>query len=78
MEILSLIELLGILCFIGYLVHEYSMKKIHIGVKAIVFISWLISLGFIFILPLDIYFVRRIKKQFFSLSLYNFSIPIFL
>lgn len=60
MELISILELAFTLFFIGYLVHHYSIKSIHIGIKLTVYISWLLSFGFIFILPLDIYFVIKL------------------
>jgi hypothetical protein len=69
MELISVIEFILTLSFIGYLVHHYSMKNIHIGIKITVYISWLLSFGFIIILPLDVYFVKKINKFKFIIIL---------
>lgn len=56
--LLQLIELISLLFAIGYLVHEYSDKLVGRHIKLLSFIAWLLSFGFVFIVPLDIYWVR--------------------
>lgn len=58
MNLLSVFEFIFLLIVIAYLVYEYASKDVALYVKILVFISWLLSFGFIFIEPLDIYFVN--------------------
>ena len=57
MNFFSIFQLLLFLLFIGYLVYHYSMKSVSMWVKVTVYLSWILSFGFVFILPLDIYIV---------------------
>lgn len=59
MRVFSVIECSVFLIFVGYLVHEYSSKKVPMYVKIISYISWVISFGFVFLLPLDIYYAKH-------------------
>ncbi len=63
MQIFSIIELLFILFYIAYLVYEYSMRSVPLYVKILVYVSWLLSFGFVFLVPLDIYYVIFFLKQ---------------
>lgn len=49
------IEFTIMIIYIGYLVQSYSSKSVPVYVKMLVFISWIITFGFIFLLPLDLY-----------------------
>lgn len=64
MRVFSVIECSVFLIFVGYLVHEYSSKKVPMYVKIISYISWVISFGFVFLLPLDIYYVKTFDNIF--------------
>ncbi|KAL4502427.1 hypothetical protein ABPG72_012014 [Tetrahymena utriculariae] len=59
MRIFSVVECIIYLIFIAYLVYEYSSKKAPSYVKIITYISWVISFGFVFVLPLDIYYTQH-------------------
>lgn len=68
MKIVSIFEIVIMFFYIAYLVYNYSRKDINKGIKITVFFSWILSFGFIILLPLDIYYVRinsneKIKKK---------------
>lgn len=60
MFILSLIEACLLIAYVGYLVHSYAQKEVHLYVKILTFLSWLLSFGIVLIIPHDIYFVQSI------------------
>ncbi len=58
MNIFSIIEFIAICAYVAYLIYKYARKDTAIYVKILVYISWLLSIGIVFIVPLDVYYVN--------------------
>ncbi|CAD8073309.1 unnamed protein product [Paramecium sonneborni] len=56
MFILTILEGLTLLFYVGYLVREYSQQQVPFYVKLLTYISWILSFGIVFIIPHDIYY----------------------
>jgi hypothetical protein len=63
MDLFSLLELIVLLLILALLVYEYAAKDVALYVKILVYVSWLLSFGFLFIVPLDVYVVKKIKNK---------------
>lgn len=61
MELFSIIELVTILLGVAYLVYYYAQKKVGLHIKALAYFSWLLAFGFVFLVPLDVYFVKNYR-----------------
>ena len=57
MQIFTIIEVIALALFTGYLVWYYSAKDVALYVKIIVFISWYLNFITIALIPIDVYFV---------------------
>ncbi len=67
-------EFLVLFILVGYLVYEYSAKRVPLYVKLVCYFSWLTSFGIIVVIPLDIYFViTNSKAKFIIFYQLNFS-----
>jgi len=64
------LEVVFFLLFVGYLVYSYSSKTVPLYVLFFVYTSWLLSFSIVVILPLDIYYVKLIRKLKFYVYLY--------
>ncbi|KAL4503388.1 hypothetical protein ABPG72_000994 [Tetrahymena utriculariae] len=60
--ILQLFEFFSLLFAVGYLVNEYSDKQVKKHIKILSFVAWLLSFGFVFIIPLDIYWTLENQR----------------
>lgn len=71
MEIISILICAGILLIVAYLVYFYADKSVKIHIKLLTYFSWLLSFGFVFLVPIDIYFVNfRNLMLYISLIIY--------
>ena len=52
--IIYTIETLLLLCYIYYLVWEYSAKDVPFYIKTLTYFSWLLTFSIVLILPIDI------------------------
>lgn len=53
---------LGLGYFLGHLIHTHSQSTVPFYVKLVVFISWMLSIGMVLILPYDIYTSKYYNK----------------
>lgn len=60
---LTIIEIIVLVIYVGYLVFEYASKDVPGYIKFLTFISWVISFSIVFIIPHDIYYVSCISKN---------------
>jgi hypothetical protein len=44
--------------YVWHLVRSYSCKDVPLYLRGLIFSTWLLSFGIVFMLPLDIYYVR--------------------
>ncbi|KRX05262.1 hypothetical protein PPERSA_00563 [Pseudocohnilembus persalinus] len=64
MELITIIELVSFLLCVAYLVYYYSIKSISLHIKLLTYFSWVISFGFLFIVPLDVYYTKQIEYYY--------------
>lgn len=59
MYYLTLLEILAVTLYSAYLIQYYTAKDVHISVKFMALVSWLINFVLLILLPLDIYITFR-------------------
>jgi hypothetical protein len=63
MYIITLGEFAFTAIFIGYMIYTYSNKHVSAVVKISVFVTNMLSIGLVLMLPLDVYITRRNKQN---------------
>ena len=67
--IIYTIETLLLLCYIYYLVWEYSAKDVPFYIKTLTYFSWLLTFSIVLILPIDItnvklyHLIKRLQES---------------
>lgn len=59
MNWLVLVQILLSVGYVWHLVHHYSSKDVPLYLRGLIFSTWLLSFGIVFLLPLDIYYVCK-------------------
>jgi hypothetical protein len=54
----GLAQILFSVGYVWHLVRIYSCKDVPLYLKALIFSTWILSFGIVFLLPLDIYYVN--------------------
>ena len=50
-----IIQMVGALVYVAYLIHQYSLPQVTPAVKIMVYFTWLASFSIVVLLPFDIY-----------------------
>ena len=66
--IIYTIETLLLLCYIYYLVWEYSAKDVPFYIKTLTYFSWLLTFSIVLILPIDITNVKKLYHSYIRLQ----------
>ncbi|EGR28925.1 lmbr1-like conserved region family protein, putative [Ichthyophthirius multifiliis] len=72
-----IIQITLLLFYLVYLIKKYAAESIYFHIKAICFFSWLLSFAFIFLLPVDIKYVKKNKYLRFYLKIFKKQIYIY-
>ncbi len=54
MEVITILEIIMLFLYTYYLLRKYAAKEVSIGIKTLVYFSWVISFSIVILVPLDV------------------------